>query len=148
MLYSCGQMNFGIQNFRGIGKVIRCTYGVWGSTHMGFGAVHIWGLGQYTVIKHITINAAICMNVHIKWDIWRLKTVPWAGYLSRYSDCLRTGRSGIEFRWGRDFSSVQTGSEAHPASYTIGNESFPGVEAAGVWGWPPPRSSAEGPGKD
>ena len=27
----------------------------------------------------------------------------WAGWRSRYSDCLRAGRSGIESRWGRDF---------------------------------------------
>ena len=36
--------------------------------------------------------------------------------LSRYSDWLRAGRSGIESRWGRDFPPVQTGPGAHPAS--------------------------------
>ena len=25
----------------------------------------------------------------------------------------------------------------HPASCTMGTGSFPGVEAAGAWGWPP-----------
>jgi len=30
-------------------------------------------------------------------------TAMWAGQLSRYSDWLRAGRSGIESRWGRDF---------------------------------------------
>ena len=34
---------------------------------------------------------------------------------------------GIEFRWGRDFPPVQTGTGAHPASYTMGTGSFPGV---------------------
>jgi len=32
---------------------------------------------------------------------------------------------------------VQTGSGAHPASYTIGTRgSFPGGKAAGAWSWP------------
>ena len=36
---------------------------------------------------------------------------------------------GIESRWGRDFSApVQTVSGAHPASYTVGTGSFPGVK--------------------
>ena len=41
---------------------------------------------------------------------------------------LRAGQSGIESRWGRDFSPVQTGPEAHPASCKMGTGSFPGVE--------------------
>jgi len=45
---------------------------------------------------------------------------------------------------GTKFSEpVQTGPGAQPASCTMGTDSFPGVEAAGVWGWPPPPSSAE-----
>jgi len=39
----------------------------------------------------------------------------------RYSDLLETGCPGIESRWGRDCI-------AHPASYTMGSGSFPGVE--------------------
>ena len=36
---------------------------------------------------------------------------------------------GIESRWGaRFYSPVQTRSEAHPASYTMGTGSFPGVK--------------------
>ena len=46
--------------------------------------------------------------------------------LSRYSDWLRAGRSGIESRWGRDFLPVQTGPWAHPASCTMSTGSFPG----------------------
>ena len=43
---------------------------------------------------------------------------------------------GIESRlvggWGsRFYSPVQTGSEAHPASYTMGTESFPGIKRPG-----------------
>jgi len=41
---------------------------------------------------------------------------------------------------GARFSApVQTGPGAHPASFTMGNGSFPGVEAAD----PPPLSNAE-----
>jgi len=69
----------------------------------------------------------ICIIIHV-----------WAGYLSRYSDWLRAGRSGIESRWGRDFPPVQTGPGAHPASCTMGTGSFLWIEAAGAWGWPLP----------
>jgi hypothetical protein len=48
--------------------------------------------------------------------------------LSRYSDWLRAGRSGIEFRWGREFPPVQTGPGAYAASCTMGPWSFPGVK--------------------
>jgi len=41
---------------------------------------------------------------------------------------LWAGRSGIEPRWGRDFSPVQTGPGAHPASCNIGTGSYPGVK--------------------
>ena len=41
---------------------------------------------------------------------------------------LRSGRSGIESRWERDFPPVQTGPGAHPASCTMGTGSFPGVK--------------------
>jgi len=41
--------------------------------------------------------------------------------------------SGIESRWGARFSTpVQTGPEAHPASYTIGTRSFQGVTRPGA----------------
>ena len=43
---------------------------------------------------------------------------------------LRDGRSRIEFRWGRDFPPFQTDPGIHPASCTMGTESFPGAEAA------------------
>ena len=40
---------------------------------------------------------------------------------------------GIESRWGaKFFALVQTGPGAHPASYTMGTGSFPGLNAAGV----------------
>jgi hypothetical protein len=41
---------------------------------------------------------------------------------------LRAGRSGIEFRWERDFTPVQTEPGAHPASCKMGTGSFTGVK--------------------
>jgi hypothetical protein len=52
---------------------------------------------------------------------------------SRYSDSLPAGRSRDRIPVGARFSApVQTGSEAHPASYIVGIGSFPGVK------WPGP----------
>ena len=40
--------------------------------------------------------------------------------------------AGIESPWGARFSApVQTGPEAHPASYAMGTGSFPGVKRPG-----------------
>ena len=50
----------------------------------------------------------------------------------------------IESRWGARFSApVQTGSEAHPASYTMGTGFFPGVKRSGGDVEHPIPSSAE-----
>jgi len=50
----------------------------------------------------------------------------------------------IESHWGaRFFAPVQTGCGAHPASYTMGNGSFPEVKRPG-WGVDHPTSRAEG----
>ena len=49
---------------------------------------------------------------------------------------------GIESRWGARFSApVQTGPGAHPASRTMGTESFPGVKRPGRGADPTPPSS-------
>ena len=41
---------------------------------------------------------------------------------------------GIECRWAARFSTpVQTGSEAYPASYTMGTGVFPGSKAVEAW---------------
>ena len=55
---------------------------------------------------------------------------------------------GIESRWGARFSApVQTGPGAHPASYTMGTGSFPGVKRPGRDVDHPPPSSAEVEGR-
>jgi hypothetical protein len=65
-------------------------------------------------------------------------------YCSRYSDSLRTGCSGIESRWRRDFP--------HPSRPALGPTQSPvrlvpslfhGFKAVGTWRWPPTPSSAE-----
>ena len=51
---------------------------------------------------------------------------------------------GIKSRWrARLSASVQTGSGAHPASYTMGTRSFLGVKRPGRDVHHPPPSSAE-----
>jgi hypothetical protein len=69
------------------------------------------------------------------------------GYLSRYSDGLRAGRPGFNSWQGQDLSflhCVQTGSEAHPASYPVGTGSlFMGKKRPGREADHSPPSSAE-----
>jgi hypothetical protein len=68
----------------------------------------------------------------------------WAGYLSRYSDWLRAGRSGDRIPVGvRFFTHVQTSPGAHPASCPMSTGSFPGVKRPGHGADHPPPSSAE-----
>ena len=67
------------------------------------------------------------------------------GQLSRYSDSLRAGRSGDRIPVGAKFSApVQTGPGAHPASYTMGNGSFPWVKWQGSGADPPSTAEFEG----
>ena len=62
----------------------------------------------------------------------------------RYSDWLRTGRSGDRMPVGARFSAlIQTGPGAHPASYTMGTGCYPGVKWPGRGVDHPPPHSAE-----
>ena len=66
------------------------------------------------------------------------------GYLSRYSDSLRAGRSGDQIPVGARFSAlVQNGPGAHPASHTRGTGSFLAVKRPGRGVDHPPPSKAE-----
>jgi hypothetical protein len=66
------------------------------------------------------------------------------GQGSRYSDSLRVGPSGdlipVEARF---FTPIQSGTETHPASYTVGNGSFQEVKRPGCGVDHPPPYSAE-----
>jgi hypothetical protein len=63
---------------------------------------------------------------------------------SRYSDWLRTGRSGDRIPVGaRFFSHIQTGPRTHPVSFTMATGSFPGVKRPGRGADHQPPSSAE-----
>jgi len=52
----------------------------------------------------------------------------WPGSSVGIATELRAGRYGIESRWGRDFTPLQTGPGVHPASCKMGSGSFPGVK--------------------
>ena len=73
------------------------------------------------------------MPANGRWDLIRrlkFKYYGGPGYLSRYSDWLKAGRS--EDRTGARFSApVQTGPGSHPASYAMGTGAFPAVEWPG-----------------
>jgi hypothetical protein len=79
----------------------------------------------------------IILKIRVQEKGYGLKTkmcVPnWLGYLSRYSDSLQAGRSGDQVLVGVRYSApIQTGSEANPASYTVGAGSFLVVKWPGV----------------
>ena len=68
------------------------------------------------------------LNVLVKYSSFKRSRDNVVGIVTRYG----LDGPGIESRWGRDFSApVQTGSEAHPASYTMGTGPFPGVKQPG-----------------
>jgi hypothetical protein len=69
----------------------------------------------------------VCLCVYIYIYLYRGR-VSSVGMATRYG----LGGPGIESRWGARFSvPVHTSPWAHPASYTVGNWSFPGVKRRG-----------------
>jgi hypothetical protein len=72
----------------------------------------------------------------------------WARQVSQYRDSLRAGRSGDRIPVGaRFFAPAQTGPGAHPASYTMGTGSFPGVKRSGCGTDHPPLSCTKVEGR-
>jgi hypothetical protein len=68
--------------------------------------------------------------------------------MGQYSNLLWAGWSGDRIPVGARVSAPnQTDPGAHPASYTVGTESFPGVKQAGHGVDHPPPSSAEVEGR-
>jgi hypothetical protein len=77
-------------------------------------------------------------NTYYNYSSW-LHVSCGPGWFSRYSDSLRARRSGDRILVGARLSaSVQTGPEAHPASYTKVTGLIAGDKAAGACCWPPP----------
>ena len=85
------------------------------------------------------------------WTVWFSNPSMGKGFsLSQNRPCSSVGIAtrywldgpGIEFRWGARFSPpVQTDSESHPDSYTMGTGSFLGVKRPGRdFDHPPPCS--------
>ena len=67
-----------------------------------------------------------------------------SGHRNRYSDSLRAGRSAIPSLWGARFSApIETGSGVHPASYTMGTGSSPGLKRSERGVDHPPTYSAD-----
>jgi hypothetical protein len=92
------------------------------------------------------VSEKVLYRVNSLFDINRLYKRPLVGRDSSVgiSDSLLAGRFGDRIPVGAGFSApVQTGPRAHPASYTMGNGSFPGVKRSGRGVDHPLPSSAE-----
>ena len=80
-----------------------------------------------TDLKSCTEHKQLCLMFDVQWQGWS----------SRYSDSLRAGRPWNRIPVKARFSApVQTVPGAHPTSYTVGTESFPGGKATRAWRWP------------
>ena len=101
-----------------------------------------------SVIRYVEWPSTWAMLMQWQWSGKHLARVlnicRGLGWLSRYSDSLRAGRSGDQIPVGaRFFAPVQTGPGAHPASYTMGTGSFPEAKRPGRSVDHPPPSSAK-----
>ena len=108
-------------------------------------------VSNVTVIVPISYFVKVQRRGAVRWQICGTSFVfMWSYYYDKHPGSsvgiateLRAARSGIESRWGRDFSPVQTGSGAHPASCTVGTGYFLGLRWPGRGAVPPRPSSAE-----
>jgi hypothetical protein len=75
---------------------------------------------SYCIVKYVGFTVISNKALHYGWS----------GWLSRYIDWLRAGRSGDQIPVGARFSApVQTDPGAHPAFCAMGTGSFPGVKS-------------------
>ena len=105
-------------------------------------------------LEHLLFCASSCYWHHCHWHqrnlYWSSLLLGTSHYLfPNFLTCLTwdTLLAALS-RWGVRFSApVQTGPGAHPASYTTGTESFPGVKRPGQGVDHPPPSTAEVEGR-
>ena len=94
----------------------------------------------------VTLNCILKRGMFSVWIGLNWFRIEFSGKIpiKWYSDSLRVGRSGDRVPVGATFSApIQTGSEAHPASCTMGTGSFSGARPPGRGADHPPPSTAE-----
>jgi hypothetical protein len=84
---------------------------------------------MYNVSGYFEILSREGNAKYIPCAITTSPSLPGPEYLSRYGDSLRAGRAGDRIPVGARYSAPVHG--AHPASYTKGTGSFPGVKRPG-----------------
>jgi hypothetical protein len=82
----------------------------------------------YNKLHIMTLNWACVLWASIIWTLYKPTPDCGPGCSVGIATDYGLDGPGIESRWGRDFSSVQTGPGAHPASCTMGAGSFLGVK--------------------
>jgi hypothetical protein len=89
--------------------------------------------GQQNINKYWFICTHHLLTLIIQWCVLREEKRRFLSSVGIATRCKLDGPE-IESRRGQDFSApVQTGPGAHPASYTMGNKSFPGVKWGEGW---------------
>ena len=99
-------------------------------------------LSIYCLLQSITIDAIMCYYVSVINGPALQGCDP--GQHIHYSHSVQAGWSRDQILVGARFSApIQTSPGVHPASYTMGTGSFPGVKRPGHDIGHPPQSSAE-----
>ena len=130
-----GLLNQGFTMYRNELKILLISLSLQTNSHIYFSR-RIWNL---MVISLLTVWFVASKVVYLL-----LYTYYWPGQHSWYSDSLQAGQSGDQIPVRARFSTpVQTIPEAHPASYTLGTGSFPGVKRPECGIDHPPPSIAE-----